>query len=107
MNLSIRFKGFEASDNVKEYVESRCRKLEKFLPPTIKINANLEDKKMRKLVEINLRHRGSDYVASQASENLYTSIDDAVDKLLRQLSKAKDKKQSKGGIQKEVVMDLD
>ena len=92
MNLNIRFKGFDSTEAVKHHLIERTRKLTKFLPPTTTLNATLVDDKIRKIVEINLRHKGSDYVAKQASDSLTSSIDEVVDKLLRQLSKAKSKK---------------
>jgi len=93
MNLNIRFKGFEGSGKLKEYMETRSKKLDKFLPPTTTLNATLEDDKVRKVVELNLNHKGTQYIASHDSDNLYTSIDDAIDKIVRQLSRAKEKKQ--------------
>jgi putative sigma-54 modulation protein len=96
MNLNIRFKGFEGSDKVKDYVIERAKKLDKFLPPTTVLNATLEDDKVRKIAEINLRYRGTDYISSQASDNLLTSIDDAVEKLVRQVSRAKQKQHDHG-----------
>lgn len=96
MNLNIRFKGFEASTKIKEYVENRGKKLGKFLPPTINLNVTLTEDKTRKVAEFNLHHKGVDYVASQTSGNMYTSIDEAVDKLTRQLSRNKDKKHARG-----------
>jgi len=104
MNVTIRFKGFESSEAAKTYLEERAKKLIKFLPPTTTVNATLEDDKVRKIVELTLRHKGAEYVVKQESDNLTTSIDDAVDKLMRQLSRAKDKKQKKHtGVTKEVV----
>lgn len=92
MNYNIRFKGFDSSEKVRTYFEERATKLEKFVPPTTTVNVTLEDDNIRKNVEVNLTHRGDDFVAKQSSDNLLTSIDDAVDKLVRQLSKAKSKK---------------
>ena len=95
MNLNVRFKGFDGSDGVRDYLKERTTKLVKFLPPTTVVNATLEDDRVRKIVEINLRHKGTDYIARQESENLLNSIDDAVDKLVRQLSRAKERKTSR------------
>ncbi len=106
MNVTIRFKGFDASDSVRHYVEDRATKLDKFLPPTAMLNATLEDDKVRKIAELNLRHKGSDYVAKMESENLLSSIDEAVDKLVRQISRAKDKKSKRSGNTKDILPDL-
>lgn len=96
MNLNVRFKGFGSSDKVRAYLEERTAKLKKFLPPSATINATLEDDKSRMIAEINLRNKGSDYVAKQTSDNLLTAIDYVVDKLSRQLSRAKERKRSRG-----------
>lgn len=108
MNLNIRFKGFDGSDKLKQYLGEKCKKLDKFIPPTTTLNATLEDDKVRKVVEFNLNHKGTSFIASHDSDNLYTSIDDAMDKLQRQISRAKDKKQRKAGSGiKEMEMEIE
>jgi len=92
MNLNIRYKGFEASDSIKDYVEEHIVKLEKFLPPTVTMTSTLTDQDLRKTAEFTFHHQGINYVAKQTSENMLQSIDDAIDKLMRQLEKAKGKK---------------
>ena len=92
MNVNIRFKGFDASDKLKDYIENRSKKLSKFVPPTTTLHVTLKDDKVRKIAELNLRHKGAEYIAKQNSDNMFTSIDEAVDKLVRQLSRAKSKK---------------
>lgn len=105
MNLNIRYKGFEGSDAVRQYVEDRSQKLTKFLPPTTTLNATLADTKVAKVAEINFHHNGVDFVAKNEAENLMSAIDDAVDKLLRQLSRTKDKKSDHGATNKHEVIE--
>lgn len=97
MNVNIRYKGFEGSDAVKLYVEERSQKLGKFLPPTTTLNATLADTKVVKSAEINFHFNGDDYVAKNESESLMTAIDESFDTLTRQLSRAKDKRQTSVG----------
>jgi len=92
MNLNVRFKNFEGNEALKSYLAERTQKLDKFLPPNTTLNATLEEEKVRKIAEITFHHKGSDYVAKRETENMLTSIDEAIDKLLRQLSRAKDRK---------------
>ena len=92
MQLNIRFKGLESSDAVKGYLEERFHKLDKFLPPTVVMNATIGDDKLRKTTEINFNYQGVNYVAKQEADSLFASIDEVVDKLVRQLSKNKDKR---------------
>ena len=91
MNVNVTFKGFNASDAVKTYVQDRSKKLDKYLPPNTILNAMLSDEEPRKIAEINCRFKSTYFVAKEETENLYNSIDMAFDKLLRQVNKAKTK----------------
>jgi putative sigma-54 modulation protein len=95
MNVNIRFKGLDSSEAVKEYLQDRARKLAKFVPPTVVVNATVMDDKLNKSTEINLNFKGINYVAKREGDTLFASIDEAIDTLVRQLSKAKDKKISR------------
>jgi len=92
MNLNIRFKGFDSSEKIKKYIEEKIEKLNKFIPPTVTLTAALTDEEPRKTAEITFHHQGINYVAKQTSENMFQSIDESVDKLIRQLQKNKSKK---------------
>ncbi len=92
MNLNIRFKGLESSEALKKYLDERTQKLAKFLPPSVVVNATLLEDKNRKSTEINFNYKGNNYVAKQETESMFASIDEVVDKLTRQLARAKDKK---------------
>ena len=98
MNMNIRFKGLESSEAAREYLEERTGKLAKFLPPTVVLNATLADDKISKSTEITFNFKGTNYVAKKDSDTLYASIDEAVDTLVKQLSRAKDKKVSRTGV---------
>ncbi len=91
MNVNVTFKGFDSSDAVKSYVQDRSKKLDKYLPPNTVLNAMLADEEPRKIAEINCRFKSTYFVAKEETENLYSSIDQAFDKLLRQVNKAKTK----------------
>ncbi len=92
MNLNIRFKGFESSDSLKNYVEDKVEKLRKYIPPTVTITTTLTDQDQRKAAEFSFHHQGINFVAKQTSENMFQSIDESIDKLVRQLGKSKGKK---------------
>lgn len=86
MNIAITFRHLEASDSVKSYVNDKVAKLQKFLrqPMRAKVTISVENKQQRCEAEINAGP--SHFVASEAGEDMYASIDRVVDKLERQIS---------------------
>jgi putative sigma-54 modulation protein len=91
MNVNVTFKGFNASDAVKTYVQDRSKKLDKYLPPNTILNAMLSRRRATQDRGNQLRFKSTYFVAKEETENLYSSIDMAFDKLLRQVNKAKTK----------------
>jgi len=92
MNINSTFKGIEASEAVKSYTQERVNKLNKFLPANTTLNAIFQQERGNHIVELNFRHQGNEFVAHESTPDMYASIDGVVDKMLRQLKNAKEKR---------------
>jgi putative sigma-54 modulation protein len=95
MNVQFTARHFKAHDGLKHYALQQVSTLKKYYDGIVTGNIILRFEKPKdslKIAEINLAVFGTKLVAIEKSENFYKSIDNAVDKLERQLLKYKGKK---------------
>ena len=95
MNIKITAKNLELTDALKDYVQKKLTKVEKYFDYLIDINVVLEIQKNVHLAEILVNAKGVFLKGLEKSEDLYASIDLAIDKIERQLSKYKKKLKEK------------
>ncbi len=92
MNVNYSFKGLDHSMGLKEYAEKKLVKLEKLITQNTQVEVFFVKDKNEKKTEIKLNHNGDDYFAVESSAEFDQSIDFCVDKIAKQIKKAKDKK---------------
>ncbi len=105
MNINITFKGMEPSDSIKDYALDRTNKLKKFLPPNTTLNTIIQKDKVREIAEINFFYHGQNFTAKSDNEDIYSSIDKVVDKVISQLRRDKEKRVDHAGPQKGAAED--
>ena len=93
MNLSIRGQQIEVTDALKDYVDKKLNKLEKYFdePLTSDGNVTLSVNRGLHTVEVTIPMKGLVLRAEDESNDMYGSIDAVVDKLERQIRKHKTK----------------
>lgn len=92
MNINFSFKGLDHSDGLKDYAEKRLHKIEKLVDQNTLIEVLFKKDKNEKKTEMKLNHNGSDYFAAEIHDEFDASIDFCVDKLTKQIKKAKERK---------------
>lgn len=95
MNIHITVKNIELTDAIKSYVEKKVSKVKKYFDQVIDVNVVLDVRKNVHLAEVLVNAKGVFLKGAEKSEDLYASIDLAVDKIERQLIKYKQKLKSK------------
>ena len=93
MQVSITFRHMEASEAVREYLDSKIAHLEKFLIKPTELHAILSVEKFRHRAEIVLNEQHFKASADETSDDMYKSIDKALSKIEAQAKKHKDKLQ--------------
>ncbi|MCP5464113.1 MAG: ribosome-associated translation inhibitor RaiA [Deltaproteobacteria bacterium] len=93
MQVLITFRHMDASDAIRSYVDSKLEHLKKHLIKPTEVHAILSVEKFRHQCEINLLEQNFKASAKEVTEDMYKSIDKAIDKLEVQLRKHKDKLQ--------------
>jgi putative sigma-54 modulation protein len=91
MNLFITGRQIEVTPALKEFAETKLRKLEKLLGDPIEIHVVLAIEKHRHMAEIQVKSRTALLSGTQETGDLYASIGEVADKLERQALKHKEK----------------
>lgn len=93
MNFSIRGVRIEVTEALRDYVEKKLGRLERYFeaPPTSEVNVTLSVIREKQSVEVTIPLTGVLLRAEEKSDDMYASIDLVVDKLERQIRKHKTK----------------
>ena len=92
MNLNITGKDFELTDAIKSYTSEKVEKLSKYLGDDFSAVATFEIHGEEQIAELRVTVNGTDYKATTASKDLYSSIDKNIGILEGQIRKSKTKK---------------
>jgi len=91
MRISFTARHYKAPEKLKNYAENKVKKLEKFFDGIIDCDIVLDYIKDQQIAEIKINVYNNVLAATEQSDDVYKSIDNAVDKLERQLKKYKTK----------------
>jgi putative sigma-54 modulation protein len=91
MKISVTFRNTEGDDWHKEYVDDRLKKLLKYIDTPADARVVLSVEKFRNVAEVNLMANGLTVNAKEEEKDMYLAIDNAVEKIERQLKKHKEK----------------
>jgi putative sigma-54 modulation protein len=91
MQITTTFRHMEQSDALKNYVEEKLDRVKKYIDEPIVAQAYLVVEKIRHIVEITLTAKGVTIKASEATHDMYASIDAVVDKIERQIRRYKER----------------
>ena len=99
MNLTISGHHLEVTPALREYVIAKLDRVTRHFDQVVDITVilsveKLTEKERRQKAEVTLHVKGKDLFAECASEDLYASIDQLMDKLDRQVVRHKDKVQN-------------
>jgi len=87
MELEIVGRNYEINGRIRSLIESKLKKIEKFLEDVIEIRCVLNVEKHRNLCEMMVIGRGPDLKAEQEADNMEDAIQSAVEHLKRQAQK--------------------
>ena len=111
MNITVYGKNIQLTDALKDVTNKKISRLEKFFNKEVEIKVVLSVEKLRQKVEVTIPFNGRIIRVEESSDDMYSSIDDAVESLEKQIRKHKtklqDKKHSAESIKFENVEPLD
>lgn len=97
MELIIKGKNVEVTDRLRDYVEKKVGKLDRYLPSITEawVELSTEGTKAaedRQVCQITVRSNGTILRAEERSDDIFTSIDTVLDKMYRQIARYKGKR---------------
>ena len=95
MNIKITGKNIDVTEAMRDYIEKRVEKLEKFVGNNTDINVVCSVEREEQIVEMQVNHNGEFIRIEERNNDLYASVDVAVDKVERQMRKEKEKRNDK------------
>jgi putative sigma-54 modulation protein len=90
MELTISFKQIDPSDALRTYAAEKSEKLAKYFRGRITIHWIFSQDKMLNVAHCHLIGNNMDYFGQAETENLYSAVDAAIEKIERQLRKHKE-----------------
>ena len=91
MQTSVTFKNLDPSEHLKAYVSDKLDRFDKFLDNPAEANVVLAVEKFRHIAEINIAGDKLTIIGSEETNDMYSAIDMALDKLEKQIKKSKQK----------------
>ena len=89
MEVIVRSRNVEVSDGLRDHVEKKIGKLEKFFDQVQEAQVTLSVEKERHIVEVTVPVNGMILRGQEESNDMYASVDMVVDKLEKQIDKYK------------------
>jgi putative sigma-54 modulation protein len=91
MEITVTFRHVEASDSLKAYAEEKVSKLEKYFDFPIEAHIVLAVEKFRRSADVTLNVNGTVVKGVVETEDMYSAIDQVMDKIEKQVKRYRDK----------------
>lgn len=95
MIMNYAGKNMDVTDALRNVTEKKMGKLDKYFQKDIQGNVTFSSEKNRKIIEVTINLPGTIIRAEESSDDMYASIDKAVDVLERQVRKYKTRLQKR------------
>ncbi len=100
MQIMVTFRHVDPSDHIRNYVEEKLSRLEKYIDSTSEAHVVLSVEKFRHTADVSLSGDGLRLKGVEETEDMYSAIDAVVDKIEKQikrrLAKRKNRKSQHG-----------
>ena len=87
MNITTTARHYDLAPALKDYAETKVHSLKKYFDHIVNAHVIFSLEKYRQRVEITLHVNGKDFVTLQETEDMYLSVDRAIEKLEEQLKR--------------------
>ena len=107
MKIRIITKKFTLTDDVREWVEKKLKKLDKFFPEDTEATVALSSTKLVERVELTIYRNGSIFRSEIADKDYKCALDTAIENIERQIRKNRTRLEKKVHVKKEVFAEVD
>ncbi|MBN1663511.1 MAG: ribosome-associated translation inhibitor RaiA [Deltaproteobacteria bacterium] len=91
MKVSVTFRNTDGEEWQKEYIEERLKKLKKYIDNPVDARVVLSVEKFRNVAEVNIIATGLNVNGKEEDKDMHLAIDNAIEKIERQIKKHKEK----------------
>lgn len=108
MDIQIYNRNLELTDRIREYVEKKVGKLDRFLPEIEDVRVDLSattarDQSRRMVAQCTIYAPRAVLRAEERAADIFAAIDAVVDKMTRQIERYKGRRSERRGLPEEVV----
>jgi putative sigma-54 modulation protein len=109
MQLIIQGKNIQVTDRLREYVQKKADKLDRYLPAVTEARMELTTESTRsqgdrQVAQLTVRTKGTILRSEERSGDIFTSVDMAMDKMKRQVGRYKSKRRDRSRVASTEVM---
>ena len=107
MKITIRGDKIKITDSMKEYIEEKLSKLNKYLKDSDNVNANVvvKVKNINQILEITIPLKNIILRSEESQDDFYKAVDKTIDKLERQIRKNKTRLSKHTRVSKEIFFE--
>ena len=107
MKISIRGDKIKITDSMKEYIEEKLSKLDKYLKDSSNVTANVvvKVKNINQILEITIPLKSIILRSEESQDDFYKAVDKTIDKLERQIRKNKTRLSRHTKVSKEILFE--
>ena len=91
MQISVTFRHMDSNDGMKEYAKQKLMKMKKYMGSPGEAHVILSVEKFRNIAEVTIRGEGVSINGEERSGDMYSAIDNVMDKIGRQIKKRRGK----------------
>jgi len=92
MDITVTFRHVDSTESLKEYAEEKLSKMDKYFDYPVEAHVVLAVEKFRPIADVNLNVNGAVIKAEEETEDMYSSIDQVMDKIEKQVKRYRDKR---------------
>ena len=107
MKITIRGDKIKITNSMKEYIEEKLSKLDKYLKDSDNVNANVvvKVKNINQILEITIPLKNIILRSEESQDDFYKAVDKTIDKLERQIRKNKTRLSKHAKVSKEIYFE--
>ncbi|MCD6271579.1 MAG: ribosome-associated translation inhibitor RaiA [Deltaproteobacteria bacterium] len=106
MQTNVMFKNLDHSEDLKSYVQGKLDRFDKLLDNPAMATVVLSMQKFRRIAEINISGDRLNIKGKEETEDIYSAIDNVLDKLQKQIKKNKQKTRTHRGVRNEKIQTI-
>lgn len=105
MKLDLTGLRIEVTEGIKDFVEKKVEKLDKFFNDSTICHVTFSAEKEKQHVDIRIEYKGRTYIANENCEDIYYGIESAIEKIEGQARKTKSviEKKRREGVAEDVL----